>query len=248
MKLWHGIAIGLVAYLVFLVASAPAARVLPLLQPALPTVQLHTIDGTIWSGSSAWVVAGPVQLQSVRWKFRPLALLTGKVEIALSGQLQGRTLQARAGKHWFGGSYLRDLQGSVPVPELLTWMQLRQVGVQGWLEFALDEVRWSDTRIPAIAGVMSWLPARVVTPMEIDFGKAQLESRMGEAGMSLGKLTTSDSALLIAGDVELGPDGAYRLDAEIRQDGEVPSAVANFLTTFTEYRNGTYHFEWSSTL
>lgn len=248
MKRWHGIAIGLVAYLLFLVINAPAARVLPLLQPLLPAVQLRNVDGTVWSGSSAWALAGPVQLQAVRWKFRPFALLTGKTEIALNGQLQGRTLQARIGKHWFGGPYLRDLQGLVPVQELLTWMQVGQVGAQGNLELSLDEVRWSDARIPAIAGLMTWLPARVVTPMEIDFGKAQLESRLGEGGMSLGKLTTSGSALLVAADVQLNPDGAYRMDAEIRQDGEVPSAVANFLSTFAEYRNGSYHFEWSNSL
>jgi hypothetical protein len=125
---------------------------------------------------------------------------------------------------------------------------VRQVGVQGYLEFDLDEVRWSDARVPAIAGVMTWSPASVVTPVAIGFGTARLESGFGEGGMSLGKLTTSGSTLLLEADMQLSPDGAYRLDAAIRQDGDLPAAVANFLSTFAEYRNGTYYFEWSNSL
>ncbi|MDT8388603.1 MAG: type II secretion system protein N [Thiogranum sp.] len=248
MKLWHGVALGLAAYAFFFVINAPAAKVLPALEPVLPPVQLQGIDGSVWSGSAMRASTQPVQLDAVRWELRPLALLTGRFEFALQGQLQDRPLQARAGKAWFGRAYLADVQGSVPAQDVLGWVQVRQVGVQGFLDFNLDEVRWTDARIPAIEGVMSWSPASIVTPVDLDFGTARLETQIGDNGATLGKLTTSGSALLVNADVQVDPGGSYRLDAAIRQEGEISDAVANFLSTFAEYRDGVRYFEWSSTL
>ena len=54
--------------------------------------------------------------------------------------------------------------------------------------------------------------------------------------------------LLVDADVELKPDGAYRLDAQIQQKGDVPDAVAQFLSTFAEYRSGSYRLDWSDSL
>jgi len=247
-KLWHGVALGVAAYAFFFVINAPAAKVLPALQPVLPPVHLQGIEGSVWSGFAMRASTRLVQLDAVRWELRPLALLTGRFEFALQGQLHDRPLLARAGKAWFGHAYLADVQGSVPAQDVLGWVQARQLGVQGYLDFNLDKVRWTDARLPAIEGVMSWSPANIVTPVELDFGSTRLETQIGENGATLGKLTTSGSALLVNADVQVDPAGSYRLDAAIRQDGEVSNAVANFLSTFAEYRDGVHYFEWSSTL
>jgi general secretion pathway protein N len=248
MKFWQGITLGVIAYLVLLVATAPAARVLPLLRPVLPGVQLSGIDGTVWSGSAVQAVAGNVQLQQLQWKFRPFALLAGTTEIKVRGKLQGRNLRARVGQRWFGHRYLSDVQGAVPAQHVLDWARAKQVNVQGHLEFELEDVRWSEARLPAVAGVVTWSPASVVAPVELAFGTARLETGMGEGGGSRGKLTSSGGNLLVEADVEADPGGDYRLNAQIRQQGDVPQAVANFLSTFTEDRNGSYHFEWSGSL
>ena len=84
-------------------------------------------------------------------------------------------------------------------------------------------------------------------PLEVVLGSAQLDT-VAEQGVTRGKLKTSGGALLVDADVELQPTGVYRLDAQIRQKGEVPEAVAQFLSTFADYNNGSYRLEWSDSL
>ena len=221
MKLWHGVVTGVIAYVIFVVAGAPASKLLPLLQPALPGVHFSGVDGTIWSGTAAAVQAPPVQLQQVSWRFRPFALLLGRAEVSIDGQLRGRQLQGRAGRALFGQPYLAQVRGSVAAQDALSWMRINQVGLDGVFSFNLGDVEWSDALWPAVNGIVNWSPANVTRPVALALGKAQLDARI-EDGVTRGKLEASEGALLVQGDVELQPAGNYRLKAQLQQKGDVP--------------------------
>jgi hypothetical protein len=248
MKLWQGVLTGVAAYVLFLLATAPAAKLVPLVQPRLGGVQLAGVDGSLWSGSAALATADPVQLQDLQWRFRPLALLLGRAEVALDANWQGRPAAALAGKALFGGTYLADVSATVPAPDVLRWLKVKQVSVEGNLALDLARLEWAQGGgLPAVTGAASWTPARVNAPVEVVLGSAQLDT-VAEQGVTRGKLKTSGGALLVDADVELKPDGVYRLDAQIQQKGDVPDAVAQFLSTFAEYKNGSYRLEWSDSL
>ncbi|VAW78705.1 hypothetical protein MNBD_GAMMA15-2318, partial [hydrothermal vent metagenome] len=59
---------GVVAWLVFLVATLPADRALAL-APSMPGVALGPVQGTLWRGQVNRVVVEGVRLESVHWKF-----------------------------------------------------------------------------------------------------------------------------------------------------------------------------------
>jgi general secretion pathway protein N len=247
-NIWRWLLPGAVVYLVFLVVAAPADKLLPLVQPQLQGVRLSGVEGRLWSGQAMQVSVASVQLSDVRWSFRPLALLLGRAEFSVSGQLQGQAVQGRAGSTVLGRVYLSDVQGRLAASDLLLyWQQLKQVSADGYLDFSLDEVRLSETGVPAVAGTVNWSPARVVAPIELQLGKVQLETRI-EDEVTRGKLEATDGTLLVQGDVELNASGAYSLNADLQQKGNVPQAVAKFLSTFAEYNNGSYRLEWSDTL
>jgi general secretion pathway protein N len=248
MKLWQGVLTGVAAYVFFLLVTAPAAKLLPLLQPRLEGVQLAGVDGSLWSGSAALVTANPVQLQDLQWRFRPLALLLGRAEVALEASWQGRPAAALAGKALFGAPYLADVSATVAAPDVLRWLRLKQLSVEGNLALQLARVQWAAGAVaPAVTGVATWTPARVSAPVELALGNAQLDT-VADQGVTRGKLKASGGALLVDADVELKPDGAYRLDAQIQQKGDVPDAVVQFLSTFAEYRSGSYRLDWSDSL
>jgi hypothetical protein len=248
MKPWRAVLTGVAAYVFFLLATAPAAKLLPLVQPRLGGVQLAGVDGSLWSGSAALVTANPVQLQDLAWRFRPLVLLLGRAEVALQASWQGRPAAALAGKALFGSTYLADVSATVPAPDVLRWLNVRHVRVEGSLALALARLEWaSGSDLPAVTGAASWTPARVSAPVELVLGTAQLDT-VADQGVTRGKLKTSGGTLLVDADVELKPDGVYRLDAQIQQKGDVPDAVAQFLSTFAEYSNGSYRLEWSDSL
>lgn len=248
MKLWQGALTGVAAYVFFLLITAPAAKLLPLLQPRLEGIQLAGLDGSLWSGSAALVSAPPLQLQDLQWRFRPLALLLGRAEVALQASWQAQPAAAVAGKPLFGDPYLADVSAVIPAPEVLRLAGVRQVTADGNLALELERVQWrADAAVPAVTGVASWSPARVGAPVEVVLGSARLDT-VAEQGVSRGSLKASGGSLLVDAQVELKPDGVYRLDAQIQQNGDVADAVTQFLSTFAEYNNGSYRLEWSDSL
>jgi len=243
--LWQGVLLGVVAYLFFMVATAPAAKILSFVQPR--DIRFAGTAGSVWSGSAALVAVSPVQLTDVRWSFRPFSLFAGQLEFAVEGQLQGRRVEAHAGSSLLGNPYVADVRGRIAANDLLSLLGLAQLQLAGMLEFDIADVKWPESGYPALAGTATWSPARVTAPLELELGKAQLVTRI-EDGVTRGKLETTDGALLLQADVEMNSSGAYRLDANLQQKGDVPQAVTRFLSTFAEYKDGTYRLEWSDTL
>ncbi len=244
-SLWRGVLVGVPAYLLFLVTTAPAAKVLPFVQPQ--GIRYSGIEGSLWSGRAALVDVSPVQLTDTRWSFRPFALFAGQLEFAVEGQLQGQRVEAYAGSSFLGNPYVSDVRGRVAANDMLKLLGLDRLQLAGELEFDIAEVEWPESGYPALGGTLIWSPARVTAPIELELGKARLETRI-EDGVTRGKLETTGGALLLQADVEMSSSGAYRLDANLQQKGDVPQAVTKFLSTFAEYKDGTYRLEWSDTL
>lgn len=237
--------VGIAAYILFLVVTAPAAKLIPYFQSQLQGVQLAGISGTLWSGQALQLNVPPVQLTQVSWQFRPLALLLGAVEFKLDGQLSGRALSASAGRGLLSGPYLADVTGSVPAAELMAWAGLGMVELDGQMDFVLDEVEFSGSNMPAVAGQLVWKPAMVLTPLELNLGLAELTTTIESGGITTGQLVANGGALTLQGAVTLQPDGQYQLTGDVKKAGAVPQAVDNFLSTFAEFKNGSYRLEWS---
>lgn len=242
----RAVAAGVVAWLVFLIATIPADRVLAF-APPMPGVTLGNLQGTLWSGQTGSVVAAGVQVDGVRWRFRSLSMFLGRLEFDLQGQLDNKPLHALAGTTFFGAPYLKDVHLNIPAAEVLYRLGVKQVSIGGRLSADLDDVRFPPSGLPMFSGQISWAPADVEAPLALSLGSATLTTQHGDA-MTEGKLVASGGALQVQADVVLEAGGAYRLDATIQQNGTVPQAVTKFLGTFAEYKNGSYRLEWSDTL
>jgi hypothetical protein len=115
--LWQGVLLGVVAYLFFVVATAPAVKILSFVQPE--GIRFAGTAGSVWSVSAALVAVSPVQLTDVRWSFRPFSLFVGQLEFAVEGQLQGQRVEAHAGSSLLGKPYVSDVRGRVAANDLL---------------------------------------------------------------------------------------------------------------------------------
>ena len=248
MKLWWRSAlVGTVAYLLFLLMAAPAAKVLPVFQSRLQNIQLAGVEGSLWSGKAAQLDVSPLQLKNVSWSFRPFVLFVGRAEFKIHGQLQAQRIKAKVGSTFLGRPYLSDVRGRIRANDLFYWLGLTQVQLDGPLNFHIEDVEWSESGLPAMAGTVWWSLARLVSPLELVLDKVRLETQIEDA-VTRGTLETTGGALLVQADVELKPDGAYRFDANIQQNGDVPQAVSKFLSTFAEYKDGNYRLEWADKL
>ncbi len=237
--------IGIVAYVLFLLITAPAAKIIPYFESQLQGVRLAGISGTLWSGRALQVSVPPVQLMHVGWQFKPLALLLGSVAFQLDGQLSGHTFSARAGRDLFSGPFLTDVTGSVPAVDLMYWAGLSAVELDGQLDFDIDDIEFSSGSVPAVAGQLIWKPAMVLSPIELNLGLAELTTAIESDGVTRGQLIVNGGALTMQGDVTLQSDGSYQLVGDVKKTGTVPQAVDRFLSTFAEFSNGSYRLEWS---
>jgi len=242
---WRLVLPGLAAYVFFLLWLAPAAKVLPYIQPRLPDVRFAGLNGTVWSGQAAQMTIHTIPLTDVSWALRPLALLGGAVEYRLKAYLNDQPLTLRAGQGLFTSAYAADIRTRIAASELLYRAGLTQVGVAGQLQVNLDRVtNIGADHLPAVAGRITWIPAMVLAPLALNLGVAHLETHI-EDGVTHGKLTTSDGVLLLNGDLTVKPDGNYQLNGELQKKGNLPQAVNRFLETFAEFKNGRYQLEWS---
>lgn len=237
--------IGVAAYFLFIVVMAPAAKVIPYVQPQLEGVYLAGISGTVWSGRALQVSVSPVQLTQVGWNFKPLRLLLGSVVFDLDGQLGGRALNARASQGLFSGPSLSDVNGSVSAADLMYWADMSAVELDGEIDFSLDDVEFSDGGLPAVAGRLVWKPATVMSPIELNLGLAELTTVIESDGITRGKLVANGGAMTMQGEVTLQSDGNYQLVGNVKKTGAVPQAVEKFLSTFAEQGDGGYRLEWS---
>ena len=240
------VAAGIVAWLVFLVATIPADRVLAF-APPMPGVAIGSVQGTLWNGQANLVVAKGVQLDDVHWRYRPLSMFVGRFEFGLEGKLAGKPQRALAGKKFFGPLYLDDVQVSIPAAEVLYRMGMNKISVGGQLLLDLNDVRFSPAGIPMFGGQVQWAPAEVEAPLVLSLGTATMTTQ-NNGDVTAGNLVANGGALEVQANVTLEAGGAYRMDATIRENGEVPQAVTKFLSTFAEYENGSYRLEWSDNL
>lgn len=243
-NLWRLTLVGVAAFVLFVVVTAPAAKLLPWLQPQLPGVRLGGVSGSLWSGRAQVLQAAGIPFSDVRWHLRPLTLFKGALEVAVEAQFNRQPLRAHAGLGLFAGAYVADISGSMTASDLLFLSGMRVAELDGLVDFDIDRVTGIGSGLPAMAGSVTWSPARVLAPLELDLGKAQLQTRI-EDGATRGQLVAGGGVLGVKGDVRLNPDGSYQLVGDVTRQGAVPQAVDRFLDTFAEPSNGGFRLQWS---
>ena len=144
---------GLLAYLIFLVATFPAAYLLHWLKPDPRSLQLGAISGNVWSGQAGQLVIQGVPLGRVGWHFDWRAPWSGKLGYRL--HVQGGTLNV-AGRADIGRNrqiVLRTVTGRLPVVGLDHWMPLPSNSVDGLLQLNLKSVTLASNGFPIAAVV-----------------------------------------------------------------------------------------------
>lgn len=232
---WLVIAGGL-AFLLFLVAGLPARVALRWLVPA--SVQVSDLSGTLWRGSMATAVAGPVRLGPLSWELSPLPLLAGRIHAGIHGQIgtgQARgTIDLRGGGRFAcsGCSYegpaagLRSLVPSLRGLSGQLRLDITRIEVRDrWPTHAIATLDWNGVQLrtaaaPALAGLPTInLKASIAAdPVPAD---GRIEALLQDGG----------GPLQLAGQVAFSPPGNYQVNARIKARPDVPAQLASALAT-----------------
>jgi hypothetical protein len=158
---WWPLALGVGAYLAFLIVSFPASTAYRWFVPQ--SLRLTGIEGTFWSGRAAAGSFEQIVLQDLRWRGAPWQLLLGGV----AADFEARLPDGFVGAHVSGrpsalrltnvrlGTSLSMLQGLVPIGGTRgqATVNLSEVVLtDGWPTNVIGELRLGKPRVPPLAG------------------------------------------------------------------------------------------------
>lgn len=99
MSLIKKIILGLVIYLVFLIALFPASLAVRL-APLPANISIAGVEGSVWSGSIETVSLPQRQLEQIRWDLSPWSLLLGKVKADVQIGSRGTAVNGKGTVSW----------------------------------------------------------------------------------------------------------------------------------------------------
>lgn len=220
--------LGLLAYVLFLLLSLPAAQAWSWVSSQVPA-QAYGLDGTVWNGQAAVVLQQGRRLEAVQWQLKPASLLTGRLRADIQARLPDGRLRGEITVSPGGRLAARQLRLDMPAPELLQWAGLSgrvPVQVAGQLDALLRELAVDDTRLEQVDGLLNWHNA-IARFGNIGLPLGDLALRLEPAtGGTNGTLVNQGGAIDLGGTLRLSPDGRFVLDLAVQaREGFDPEAA-----------------------
>ncbi|CAA6806598.1 MAG: Unknown protein [uncultured Thiotrichaceae bacterium] len=206
---------GLLSFGGTLIATLPASFVIePLNKP--PNIHLSGVKGSLWSGSIAQATINNISWGEVRWKLRPLSLLTGKLGVKLDTKHPEAEIQGLANIHFSKELTLQEVLFSLNSSRI---NQLQPYAkFDGTAKGRIDTLYLKDfelSQAPLIDGILNLEEASMSSPVNIQQGNYKLSiENNGEE--NLGKISTHQAPVQISGNVTLNKDWNYKTDLAIK--------------------------------
>jgi general secretion pathway protein N len=214
------IGIGLVTLLLGLVLLFPARIAYHWFAPA--GVALSGIGGTVWSGQAAQASFQGIYLEGLTWQFRPLALFSGQLAMAVEGTHAPGFVEATVAIGFSGTVQLDDLQGSLPLRALEGVAGMP--GLRGTASVQFDRLAIRDGLPVAADGVLT--VSALVAPRIYRgaIGGYRAEFFTQSTGI-MASVEDTDGVVDLAGSLEIAADRTYRFIAQLAPKANTPDRL-----------------------
>jgi len=204
------IAAGVVLFLVFCIAMAPAG----LLRHAtsdVPGLELIGTAGTVWSGRGGLVVQGE-KVGEASWSFKPLELLS--LQLGWDVQFTGRDAELTGAIGFSPGTFRANASGVIGEEALNYSLKQWDVQVAGAVSVQSIDAVWQAQQLTGLDGRLFWPGGPVSWFMDGHNAAATLPAMTGQLGQSAGALSgliLPDQGQTPVAQIELSPDGTFSL-------------------------------------
>jgi autotransporter translocation and assembly factor TamB len=222
---------GLAGLFFCLVAYIPA----PLLYPWLrddwgPQIQVFGLSGNLWQGQAASLSLAGITLQSVEWRWRPQALLLGRISHSLGAETANGSLHAVLSNPLLGSTLrISAFSGSLPIEQLGPGLGLPVSPFSGDLEFDLARLHLRAGRPVLAEGSLDFssLGFRLTSP-ETALGSYRATLATRQETIQL-QIESTDGQLEASGTGQISPAGQYSLELKLRPRATAPASVVSLL-------------------
>lgn len=198
---------GLLAYALFLLITLPASLALQALPASLQAgLAYDTVQGSVWRGELSAARLGQLEMGTLRWRIRPLALLRGRLAASLAGHSPHGRWQAEIELASTQALHLKQLQAELE-GRLLDPLT-RPFLLQGRLQIpALSGQLQPATRLN-LAGEIRWQGAAIGGVDDISLGDVEATLQPQQRGTRI-TLRNRNSPLTLDGTITLSENGNY---------------------------------------
>lgn len=205
---------GILAYLLFLIATLPASYLSGWLTSRLPDVQLVDVSGTVLSGKAGQLRVQSLPMGSLSWNFDWLALFTASYGYRFDLEDDEHGLQGRVDMR-FGRVYVHDLKGHAPVAALDRWLPLPPHSVNGNLSVDIKELDLKSSRPASADGQISLDGATLSWPGSYTLGSFRATLSSASGGGIDARIADNGSPLELRAELALDTEGRYHLSGTL---------------------------------
>lgn len=215
----HLLAFGIGVYLVALIATFPADRAYGWFRPAagsnLP-VRLYGIDGTLWAGTASQAEAYGRTVKGLSWRLHPLALLLGRLEVALNVPYAGGRIDGVLRRPLTGQDVsILDPHVDLPLAPLMAANRF-PIPLSGHLTGDLTRINISETgNVEIDTGDLLIRDLTVEGTGKVPLGGFKVRIDHDAKGALIIKATDTGGALKLNATITLPTKDRYALTAEL---------------------------------
>lgn len=219
---------GVAIYVVTLVLTLPANRVLAWVEPE--GVHVRGAAGRIWAGSAEHVRLDtvPLALADFSWDVTAWRLLTGELGADVTATVAGIEGQGYVGATVGRNFRIADAILRGPVSELVAQSPY-PLAASGSLLARIEEGAVVDSVPRGVRGRAVWSDARLQAPMALDLGEVIVDIEPDQEGQRL-DIEASGGEVDMAGELVLHADGKYDLQLALTPTEQAASHVRDTLT------------------
>ncbi len=222
-----GAALGIVAYLVSLVYTAPAHLTMSYLPPF---VTVSNLGGTLIQGQAENVSINGFSLGQVDWTLRPMYLLLGQLRAQI--EVDREALSGNGAVFLtLGQAGVEDARFSGSVELLSDYLGVYGVRANGQFDLELESFSATAEGPDDARGLFVWRDARLTQPSAVNLGDVRLELSQQEDA-AVGILKNNGNTMLLDGQVELKAGWQYLARIKIEPTRATPKDMRQTLKLF----------------
>ena len=227
---------GVAAYLVILLITLPADRVVKLLEQYVVGLEMQSVSGTVFSFKAGHVLIQGLAMGPVTWSLRPLPLLLGRLEYRF--HLKDPAFQGTGvvGTGLGGQIYLNNLKAELKPDPWVNHFSPLPVETSGVVTLLIESMDFVDGFPRELSGHVDWADARIVEPVTMSLG--HVEANFHSEGNTLLCRLSGSGETALSGDFSLTQEGNYRLNLLVTPGTEVSSDIVDGLKTIGQARPG----------
>jgi general secretion pathway protein N len=236
----HYILVGVIAYVVFLIATLPAAPVLGMLRDHMP-VTINNVSGSLWNGRAGSVITGKLSLDNVEWSFLPLHLLLAKAAIDVEAKFNGNPLESRLSTGLGGNLAVDDLNVKLGASDVASLVVLPLGELSGDFFLRINSAIFQPGSVPRIDGTLNWNKAAITVAETADLGNVSILLNEDDDSPLTASISNKGGQLTLSGNLTTDDTGQYSLKLSMKPNASASDNLISSLGMVAKkQRNGEF--------